>query len=442
MEEETIEINMKNTRKKALFIIDSVFYKGAFLNEELEILAQSKIDIRDYNLITNITSGVIQNRTFLDYIIRKNSKIKFKKIHKIILTILEMGIYQILYLDRVPDYPVINESVNLAKIYGNRGSSGFVNGMLRNILRNKEDIKVELKGKEYLEVEYSHPMYYIDEILKKNSFEFCEELLKANNKKPPFTIRVNTLKTDRKELKIKFEILGYKVKETELSKYGLIIENPINIFKTKEFKEGLFYIQDEASMLAAEILNPKQNSKVLDLCAAPGGKSTHMAQIMNNTGDIISCDISDNKLNIIKENIKRLGINNIFLKKNDATGIREEFKERFDYILVDAPCSGLGLYRRKPEIKWNRNKKDIEELSLIQSEILENASLYLKKGAELVYSTCTITESENEEVVKRFLEKHKEFEIIEVMGNKFTRLYPNIQNCDGFCIVKLRKTGD
>ena len=433
---------MKNTRKKALFIIDSVFYKGAYLNEELEILAQSKIDIRDYNLITNITTGVVQNRSYLDYIIEKNSKIKFRKIHKIILTILEMGIYQILYLDRVPDYSVINESVNLAKIYGNAGSSGYVNGMLRNILRNRDDIKVELEGKEYLEVKYSHPMFYIDEILKNHSYEFCEDLLKANNQKPPFTVRTNTLKISRDDLKTKLEKAGYEVYDTEKSQYGLLIANPADIFKSAEFRQGLFYVQDEASMLVSEILNPEENTKVLDLCASPGGKSTHVAQIMKNTGNIISCDISDNKLKFINENIKRLGIKNITLKKSDATGVREEFKNSFDYILVDAPCSGLGLYRRKPEIKWNRNAEDVRELAKIQEAILNNAAMYLKKDGFLVYSTCTVTEEENEDVISKFLEEHNNFEIVKYKDNSFTRLYPNIDNCDGFCIVKLVKKGD
>ncbi|MBP2025850.1 16S rRNA (cytosine(967)-C(5))-methyltransferase RsmB [Peptoniphilus stercorisuis] len=433
---------MKNIRKKALFIIDNVFYKGAFLNEELEILKESDIDIRDYNLISNITTGVIQNRTYLDYIIKKNSKIKFRKIHKIILTILEMGIYQILFLDRVPDYSIIDESVKLAHVYGNRGSAGYVNGMLRNILRNKDSIEVDLKGKEYLEVKYSHPMFYIDEILKDFSYEEAEELLKANNEKPPFTIRVNGLKTNRDDLKKSLEKQGYKVEKTNMSKDGLIVLDAFNIFNTKDFKDGDFYIQDEASSLVSEILNPEYGSDVLDLCSAPGGKSTHLSALMNNTGNILACDISNHKLNLIRQNIKRLETRNIKLKKSDAIAFREDFKNKFDYILVDAPCSGLGLYRRKPEIKWNRKEEDLKELSEIQRKILKNASMYLKKGGHLVYSTCTITKIENEDVIYDFLEKNENFEIEQIDDKDFLKLYPSLNNTDGFSIVKLKKIGD
>lgn len=433
---------MKNIRKKALFIIDNVFYKGAFLNEELEILKESNIDIRDYNLISNITTGVVQNRTYLDYIIKKNSKIKFKKIHKIILTILEMGIYQILFLDRVPDYSIIDESVKLANIYGNRGSAGYVNGMLRNILRNKDSINVDLKEKEYLSVRYSHPMYYINEILENFSYEEAEELLKANNERPPFTIRVNSLKTNKIELKKSLENKGYKVDETSISKDGLIIHDAVDIFNTREFKNGEFYIQDEASSVVSEILNPEYGSSVLDLCSAPGGKSTHLSAIMNNTGEIVSCDISNKKLNLIRQNIKRLETRNIKLKKSDATAFREDFKNKFDYILVDAPCSGLGLYRRKPEIKWNRKEEDLKELSEIQRKILKNASMYLKKGGHLVYSTCTITKIENEDVIYDFLEKNENFEIEQIDDKDFLKLYPSLNNTDGFSIVKLKKIGD
>ena len=434
---------MKNTRKKALFIIDNVFYKGAFLNEELEILKRTDIDIRDYNLITNISTGVVQNRTYLDYIIKKNSSVKFKKIHKIILTILEMGIYQILYLDRVPDYSIINESVELAKVYGNRGSAGFVNGMLRNILRNKDEISVKIQDKtDNLATRYSHPKFYVEDILSRYSYEFTEELLKANNEKPPFTIRVNTLKISKNDLIKLLEKKEYKIKECNLAKDGLVILNPNNIFNTLEFKKGYFYVQDEASIYVSEVLNPKKNSKVLDLCSAPGGKSTHMAMLMDNTGSIISCDVTDNKLALIRQNIKRLGVENIQTKKSDATGHRKEFDNTFDYVLVDAPCSGLGLYRRKPEIKWNRTEKDILELCEIQKNILRNASMYLKNGSELVYSTCTTTKEENEDIIEEFLKENKNFEIVEVDGNKTIRLFPNVNDTDGFCITKLRKIGD
>ncbi|SHH44171.1 16S rRNA (cytosine967-C5)-methyltransferase [Anaerosphaera aminiphila DSM 21120] len=439
---------MKNIRKKALFIIDNVFYKGAFLKEELLILQNSDIDKRDYKLISNITRGVIQNRTLIDYIINNNSKVRFKKIHKIILTILEMGIYQIFFLDRVPDYSIINESVKLANIYGNKGSVGFVNGLLRSVLRKKDEIVKdefglsELKNSDinkYLSIYYSHPQFYVDAVLKERGREFTEDLLLANNTEPPFTIRVNTLFVNREELMEKLNEKGYILKKTVLSKFGIIVENPDNIFSTEEFEKGFFYVQDEASILVSEILNPERDFKILDLCAAPGGKSASMAMLMDNMGEIISCDISKKKISKINENIKRLGIKNIKTAVNDAQVFNEDFKEKFDSVLVDAPCSGLGLYRKKPEIKWNRSYSDVLSLKEIQKDILNNASKYVKKGGAIIYSTCTLTREENEEVIYEFLSENKEFSLEKINNSDIAKLYPSTDNTDGFSIAKIKR---
>ena len=439
---------MKNIRKKALFIIDNVFYKGAFLKEELLILQNSDIDKRDYKLISNITRGVIQNRTLIDYIINSNSKVRFKKIHKIILTILEMGIYQIFFLDRVPDYSIINESVKLANIYGNKGSVGFVNGLLRSVLRKKDEIVKdefglsELKNSDlnkYLSICYSHPQFYVDAVLEERGREFTENLLLANNTEPPFTIRVNTLFVNREELIEKLNEKGYILKKTVLSKFGIIVENPDNIFSTEEFKKGFFYVQDEASILVSEILNPTKDLKILDLCAAPGGKSASMAMLMDNGGEIISCDISKKKISKINENINRLGIKNIKTLVNDAQVFKEDFKEKFDSVLVDAPCSGLGLYRKKPEIKWNRSYSDVLSLKKIQKDILNNASKYVKKGGAIIYSTCTLTREENEEVIYEFLSENKEFSLEKINNSDIAKFYPSIDNTDGFSIAKIKR---
>ncbi|WP_036728931.1 16S rRNA (cytosine(967)-C(5))-methyltransferase RsmB [Peptoniphilus mikwangii] len=438
---------MKDIRKKALFIIDNVLYKGAFLNEELLILSKSKIDKRDYNLIVNITTGVVQNKLLLEHIVSKYSKIKIKKIHRTILTILQMGIYQIFFTSRIPDYSIINESVNLAKIFGNQGSAGFVNGLLRNILRDKENIEKsefwlndvkETDYAEYLSIYYSHPKFYVDLILEEKGKDFTKELLKCNNVQAPFTIRVNTLKCSVEDLAGKLKKRGFDTEKTKYSKNALIVKNPESILDSFLFKEGYFYIQDEASMLVSEFTKFNEKAKVLDLCSAPGGKSFNIA-MLNRDASIILCDISNKKISLIRENMERLGIKNIKILKNDATIYNKTFYNLFDNVIVDAPCSGLGLYRRKPEIKWNRKPEDIEKLTKIQMNIINNASKYVKIGGIITYSTCTITREENEDIINKFLDENKNFEIEKIENSDILKIYTNTHNMDGFSIAKIKR---
>ncbi|MDU5323682.1 MAG: 16S rRNA (cytosine(967)-C(5))-methyltransferase RsmB, partial [Peptoniphilus harei] len=330
---------MKNTRERALQIINDVLYKGTFLEESLEILKASNIDERDFAFIKEITTGVVRNKTYLDYVIRENSKVRFNRIHKIILSILEMAIYQMYFLDKVPDYSIVDESVNLAKIYGNKGSISFTNGILRNISKEKA-LQVTLKNSiDNLSTYYSHPRFYTEYFYDKYGEEFTKKLLKANNEKPPFTIRVNTLKINRDELIKNLTESGFDIEETTYVN-ALNVLNPNGIIDTEFFEKGYFYVQDLGSILVSTFLNPRKDSKVLDLCAAPGGKTTHLSELMDNTGEIIACDKSKGKIKLIKENAKRLGCTNISPRVNDARVLNEEFINNFDYVLVDAPCSG------------------------------------------------------------------------------------------------------
>ena len=431
---------MKNTREKALQIINDVFYKGAFLEESLEILKKSNIDDRDYNFIKEITTGVIRNRSYLDYVIKINSSVKIKRIHKIILTILEMAIYQMYFLDKVPDYSIVDESVNLAKIYGNRGSISFTNGILRSISKkDAPQVKIE-DSIDNLSVYYSHPKFYTEYFYKNYGEDFTKRLLKANNEKPPFTIRVNTLKTKRSDLIKNLTELGFEIEET-IYDNALNILNPKGIIDTKYFEEGHFYVQDLGSILVSSFLNPKENSYVLDLCAAPGGKSTHLSEIMNNSGKIIACDKSKGKIKLIEENAKRLGVKNIETRVNDARVLNKDFIDKFDYVLVDAPCSGTGLYRKKPDIKWNKDIEDIRELSKIQTEILDKASKYLKDGGNLLYSTCSLSKIENEDVINKFLDNNKNFKIKKLRDRDVLKLFPSEDGSDGFSITLMEKIG-
>ena len=429
---------MKNTREKALQITNDVLYKGTFLEESLEILKASNIDERDFAFIKEITTGVVRNKTYLDYVIRENSKVRFNRIHKIILSILEMAIYQMYFLDKVPDYSIVDESVNLAKIYGNKGSISFTNGILRSISKEKA-LQVTLKNSiDNLSTYYSHPRFYTEYFYDKYGEEFTKKLLKANNEKPPFTIRVNTLKTNKDELIIDLSEAGFDIEETTYVN-ALNVLNPNGIIDTEFFEKGYFYVQDLGSILVSTFLNPSKDSKVLDLCAAPGGKTTHLSEIMDNTGEIIACDKSKGKIKLIKENAKRLGCTNISPRVNDARVLNEEFINNFDYVLVDAPCSGTGLYRKKPDIKWNKGVDDLKELGVIQLEILNKAKEYVREKGLLLYSTCSLSKIENEDVIENFLKENENFKIKKLRDKDVLKLFPSVDGSDGFSICLLEK---
>lgn len=429
---------MKNTREKSLQIINDVLYKGTFLEESLEILKVSNIDERDFAFIKEITTGVVRNKTYLDYVIRQNSRVRFNRIHKIILIILEMAIYQMYFLDKVPDYSIVDESVNLAKIYGNKGSISFTNGILRSIAK-KKPAQVTLKNSiDNLSTYYSHPRFYTEYFYENYGEEFTKKLLKANNEKAPFTIRVNNFKTNRDDLIKNLSQLGFEIEETTYDK-ALNVLNPNGIIDTEYFEKGHFYVQDLGSILVSSFLNPRKDSKVLDLCAAPGGKTTHLSELMDNTGEIVACDKSKSKINLIKENAQRLACKNISPMINDARVLNDDFVNKFDYVLVDAPCSGTGLYRKKPDIKWNKRIDDLKELGKIQLEILNNAKEYVKNQGLLLYSTCSLSKIENEDVIENFLRENKNFKIKKLRDKEVLKLFPSVDGSDGFSICLLEK---
>ncbi len=444
-----------NARNVALRILLDIGENKGYSNLSITKHINQEIPSKDENLIRELVYGSLENRIYIDYIVSKASKIKLNKIHPTIMEILRLGIYQIAFMEKIPDSAAVNESVKLAKKYGHMGSTAYVNGVLRSISRNKEaflsiDIRDEVK---YLSVKYSHPEDILKRFIKDFGRDFTEDLLEANNSTAFLNIRVNTLKSNKEDLKNKLEEKGFKVSFGDFARDCLIIHNPNKITSLEEFKNGEFTIQDESSMLVGQLLNPKEGSLVLDVCSAPGGKSTHIAQYMNNKGTIISRDIYDHKLKLIEENAKRLGINIIKTELYDALDLDEALIGKVDCLVVDAPCSGLGLIRRKPEIKWNRSLDDIDELSKLQGRILELVKAYLKKGGILIYSTCTILDQENIEIVQSFLEKNKEFKALAIedsnLANKgfqtldkgYIQLYPNKHRTDGFFIAKMIKEG-
>lgn len=408
------------------------------------------IDISDQEkgLATELIYGVIENKYYLNYIIDKLSKIKSKKMSTYVKISLWLGIYQILFLDSIKDHAAVNESVALIKKYDKK-SSGFVNAILRNVIRNKENI-MEIDKKdivEYLSIKYSYNQWLIRKWIEEFGQEFTEDLLEANSEKPNLYIRANTLKINRDELINKLREQGIDCNKVNGIDEAIIVKNLKNIENNKLFKEGYFTVQDISSMLVGKVANPKEEKLVLDVCSAPGGKTTHLGTIMKNTGQVISRDIFDHKLKLINNTIKRLGLKNIKVENFDALNIDENSIDKFDYVICDVPCSGMGIIKRKPEIKFKK-EEEIKDLPIIQKKILNNASKYVKLGGNLIYSTCTIHDEENINIVKEFLNINDNFELVPIdevnvdLDNQdkgYIKIYPNIHGMDGFFIAKLKR---
>ena len=434
---------MENAREIALKTLYQVEYEGAYSNLALKSqLTDSKLQGADRGLATALVYGVLQKKLMLEYIISEFSSVKLKKISKFILLILELGIYQIIFMDKIPESAAVNESVKLARRYGHTKSAGFVNALLRNVVKNRNSLPEPKDKLKRISVKYSFPEWICERWIKEFGEEFACNLMEAMNEDAKMCLRVNALKKDDIKEKIPYICDGVYVSDA-------VYTSGFDVSGSEAYRNGFVTPQDEAAMLASLVLNPKEGDTVIDMCAAPGGKSTHMAEIMNNKGKIYSFDIYEHKQKIIEENAKRLGIDIISSGVLDASEYCNKYKETADKILVDAPCSGLGIIRRKPEIKWNRNPED--EFSSMQYKILENAARYLKKDGEILYSTCTVEKEENEEVIEKFLNTHPEFnavDITELLPEKLRKdtakkgyitLYPGIDKTDGFFIAKIKK---
>ncbi len=431
-----------NTRKVSFKILKEINKNGQISDKVINDNLKSKgLDKRDENLIRKIVYGCLENEILLDYYIEKLSSMKFSKIDNEILIIIRIGLYQIIFLDKVPNSAAVNESVKLAKKVNFR-SKGFVNGILRNYIRKEDELIIDDKDiDKYLSIKYSYPIWMIKYFVDSFGLDKTKEILEFNKKAPKLSVRVNTLKISRGELIEEFSKVDIKSRKSDLTKTGIFIDklNNNRINELELFNEGNFYIQDDASILVAEILNPSENDKVLDVCAAPGGKSTHLAQIMNDNGSVISRDISNEKIGLIEENANRLGIKCIKTEVFDATNEDLLNINKFDKILVDAPCTGLGIIRRKPEIKLNRIKEDVEIISGLQYKILEESAKLLKINGELVYSTCSIGNIENINVINKFLNSNNKFKIVSIYGKDNLQLLPGDYESDGFFICKLCK---
>ena len=432
---------------KTLYKIDKEeAYSNIALDENIKE-SKNKLDDRDIGFISEIVYGVTSWKLTLDEMIKKYSKLRLKKISPWILNILRMGIYQIVFLDKVPKSAAVNESVNLAKRYGHKGSSNFVNAILRKIEKKDYESFFEIENSiERISKTTSMPVWIIEELLKQNDEKKVEEICKASNIKPNVTIRVNQLKTNKRELENLLNERSITFKEGKFKDF-LILEKIKNIEQLDLFKQGYFTVQDEGAGLIVQILDPEPNEVILDACSSPGGKTTYMAELMKDKGEIIAWDLHPHRVQLVTANAKRLSIHIIRTECQDATIYREEYREKFDKILLDVPCLGIGVLKRKPDIKWKRKPEDIEEITQIQQKILEICSKYLKPNGKLVYSTCSIFREENDDIIEKFLKENQNFEYLKIKMPKITnsvenmgkiQLYQNDET-DGFFICELQK---
>ena len=424
---------MDNNRKTAYQTLLDVEAKKAYSN----IALNHKIAVNKPGtpaFVRELVYGVLERKLTLDYYIDELLKEGIDSLKMPEITILRMGIYQLGYMDKVPEYAAISESVELAKKYC-KGRAGLINGVLREFQNKKIYITLPTRDEDeirYLSIKYSYAPWIIELWLKYYNKQFVEKLLAAGNETPPMTVRANWLKIRKEDLKKVLAERGFEVED------GKICQNALNVkgsklLDTEMYNYGLFTPQDESSMLVSEKIGVKQGDLVMDVCAAPGGKTTAIAERMNNTGKIIASDIYRRKLDIVDKEAKRLGITNIETRSWDATRVDSTLVKRADRVLVDAPCSGLGVIRRKPEIKYKEQTDEMLLLPQKQLAILSASSSYVKPGGTLVYSTCTINPDENEKVVDAFLKKNRDFEKVER-----TLLLPNVNGTDGFfiCVMK------
>ncbi|MBN1364025.1 MAG: 16S rRNA (cytosine(967)-C(5))-methyltransferase RsmB [Syntrophaceae bacterium] len=397
----------------------------------------------DGRLLTHLVYGVLRLRGHLDWILAILYHGNFNKLDEGIKNVLRLSLYQLKFSDRLPDFAVVDEAVKITKILA-PDKSALVNAVLRNYLRRAQEIAFPSEKKnmvEYIATFYSHPLWLVKKWIKLFGFEETRSLCSANNELPPLTLRVNTLKTSRKNLMRKLIAIRFDCEETKFSPDGIILNTSTNpIQKTEFFENGLLRIQDEAAQLISCLVNPAKS--IMDACTGAGGKATHLAAIFKNKGQIIAVDSNPRKINELKKEVIRLGINIIEARTIDLSAeLPESFKKKFDSVMVDAPCSGTGTLRRNPEIKWRTTQKDLLNFAAAQKIILQNASMAVKKGGFLIYCTCSLLPDENENIVNDFLKHNIKFSLCPptssinrqlIDSHGFFRTYTHKHKMDGF----------
>ncbi|OAB34207.1 16S rRNA (cytosine(967)-C(5))-methyltransferase [Paenibacillus glacialis] len=437
-------------------VLTRVEQEGAYSNLQLNAGLQRASLIReDAALATELVYGTIARLNTLDYFLRRYVSKGMDKLQPWVRSLLRMSLYQLMYLDRIPPHAVVNEAVNIAKSRGHQGISGMVNGVLRSVLRGKDDLILPegLTPLERISLEQSHPRWLVKRWIKQYGEQTAEAICAANNEPPSISVRVNTTMITREKLIQDMLEQGMEVIPSPLTSEGILVKSGGNMALTDWYREGFLSVQDESSMLVGEAVGPKPGMKILDCCAAPGGKSVHMTELMKDDGVVVANDQYPHKEKLIRDQAERLGLTSIETTVGDALNLRDKYPdESFDRILLDAPCSGLGVIRRKPDLKWTKTVEDIEEIASLQYELLEKISPLLRVGGILVYSTCTIEPQENEEMIRRFLDNHPEFghpveetstwsELYRMTGSQGQgiQILPQHFRSDGFFIARMQR---
>ena len=440
----------KTARRTAWELLLKTEQDGAFSNLALDAaLTKANLEQRDKSFVSALYYGVLERKITLDFVVSSYSDRPVNKISIDILCVLRLGLYQLLYMNTVPDSAAVNESVKLTENIGKKSAKGFVNAVLRHFIRDGKKISYpdrEQKNVSFLSVYYSCPEWLVKQWLNDYGLSRTEQILSASLGRPPVTLRVNTIKISSAKLLQKLTLEGASVKPHPLISECIIFLGGCSIEMLPSYREGFFFVQDIASQLCCKVLAPQNGESILDVCAAPGGKSFSCALMMNNMGKIISCDLYPKRTRLVEQGADRLGLSVI----QTAVANAKEFHEAFtgaDRVLCDVPCSGLGVIRRKPEIKY-KAPEELKELPDIQYQILCNASIYVRSGGTLLYSTCSLSKQENEQVVLRFLNEHREFaakpfslpdSIAEGYETGIATLFPQPDGSDGFFIALLQK---
>lgn len=422
-----------DVRKLALEAINKITQNSAYSNVVVnETLSKFEMSKEDRAFFTNLVYGTIQNLITIEFYLEPY--INGKKTKPWIKNLLNMSVYQLLFLD-IPEYAILDEAVEIAKIK-DRHIGGFVNGVLRNFLRNGLRTIDSLDDIEKLSIRYSMPLWLVSYLMKDYPIDIVERILQESIVVKKDAIRVNTLKATKEDIKQILENEHIEYNDTDFVNNGLIISE--SVINTPMFKKGLITMQDLSSQKVAEVVDPFENAMVLDLCSAPGGKTSHMASIMNNTGMIHACDIHQHKIKLMEKNFKKLGVTNCKTQLISALEISKHVKsESFDFVLADVPCSGLGVIGHKVDLKYHISIKAIEEIKRIQKDILNSTCNLVKVGGYYIYSTCTINSEENGLQIREFLESHPNFEIVYE-----ETILPFEHDSDGFYICKMRRCNE
>ncbi len=434
---------MKTARQTAFEILNRIQKDNSYSNLVLDsFLDKSELPKVEKSFASALVYGVIERLITLDYELSLYLKQPLKKLKPQVLTVLRMGAYQLLFMDKVPASAAINESVKLTKNNGVSFASGLVNAVLRKVSSNG------ISEIDDISVKYSAPQWLCDLWIKDYGVENAVKLLESTFGLVESTVKVNTLKTDANNLKKILKDEGFEAVESELIENAMTVSGSGALHKTKAYRDGLFHVQDLASQLCCSALGDTENDIVFDICAAPGGKSFTIAQNMNNSGKIYSMDLYPQRINLIKNGAERLGITNIEATVNDGERFNNQLPKA-DKILCDVPCAGLGVIRKKPEIRYKKFA-EVDKLPELQYSILCVSAKYLKTGGTLIYSTCSLNKAENEFVIEKFLSEHSNFETFTVLPEleryaektDYVSLMPHLHGCDGFFIAGLRKIKD